>query len=73
MNLVFTELITAAYGLPVDFTATYTYGWKLGKPLCEATGFILTSTGKKCVILIFNSLIFLTSIILDAIHEKIFG
>ena len=50
MNLVFTELLTAAYGLPVDFIATYAYGWKLGKPLCEATGFILTSTGKKCSI-----------------------
>ena len=57
MNLVLTELITASYGLPIDFIATYSYGWKLGKPLCEATGFILTATGKKCVILIFYSLI----------------
>ena len=47
MNLVFTELITASYGLPIDFIATYSYGWKMGKPLCEATGFILTATGKK--------------------------
>ena len=53
MNLVLTELITASYGLPIDFIATYSYGWKMGKPLCEATGFILTATGKKCVILKF--------------------
>ena len=53
MNLVLTELITASYGLPIDFIATYSYGWKMGKSLCEATGFILTATGKKCVILKF--------------------
>ena len=47
MNLVFTELITASYGLPVDFIATYSYGWKMGRSLCEGTGFILTATGKK--------------------------
>ena len=57
MNLVLTELITASYGLPIDFIATYSYGWKMGKPLCEATGFILTATGKKYVILKFYSLI----------------
>ena len=57
MNLVLTELITASYGLPIDFIATYSYGWKMGKSLCEATGFILTATGKKCVILKFYSLI----------------
>ena len=51
MNLVLAEMIIASYGLPVDFTASYHYGWKMGKPLCLATGFILTTVGK--ILLIF--------------------
>ena len=47
MNMVFAELIIACFGLPVDFTASWTYGWKMGKQLCIATGFILTTTGNK--------------------------
>ena len=47
MNIVFTELISAAYGLPIDFLATYTYGWKMGRQLCEITGFILTTSGRS--------------------------
>ena len=39
----------AAYGLPLDFIAAYTNGWKMGKEMCEATGFILSAAGLiKC-------------------------
>ena len=44
--MVFAELIIASYGLPVDITASFNYGWKMGKSLCLTTGFILTTTGK---------------------------
>ena len=46
MNMVFAEFIIAAFGLPVDFTASFYHGWKMGKTLCHLTGFILTTTGK---------------------------
>ena len=45
MNMIISELVIAGYGIPVDFTASYMRGWKLGKPLCQATGFILTTSG----------------------------
>lgn len=45
MNMVVAEMMIASYGLPVDFIATINYGWKLGKPMCMATGFILTTSG----------------------------
>ena len=48
MNMVFAEFIIAAFGLPVDFTASFYHGWKMGKTLCHLTGFILTTTG-KCI------------------------
>ena len=35
----------AFYGLPIDFIAAYTNGWKMGKGMCEATGFILSASG----------------------------
>ena len=35
----------ALYGLPIDFIAAYTNGWKMGKGMCEATGFILSASG----------------------------
>ena len=46
MNLVFAELVTAAYGIPVDFAASIQHGWKMGKGMCDATGFLLTLSGK---------------------------
>ena len=55
MNIVFTELISAAYGLPIDFLATYTYGWKMGRQLCEITGFILTTSGKSSKLFFMGS------------------
>ena len=39
------------YGLPVDFMATYHFGWKMGEKLCKATGFILTTSGKNSILL----------------------
>ena len=45
--MVFAEFFIASYGLPIDFAASLYYGWKLGRKLCLATGFILTSSGEK--------------------------
>ena len=50
MNLVFAEMFIASYGLPIDFTASITFGWKLGRKLCLATGFILTSSGTVSIL-----------------------
>ena len=49
--MVSAEIIIASYGLPIDFVASIQYGWKLGKKLCLATGFILTTTGNYIFIL----------------------
>ena len=56
MNMVVAEMLIASYGLPVDFAATYTYGWKLGKEFCIATGFILTTSGQLCSIVFFDKI-----------------
>jgi hypothetical protein len=45
MNVILAETLIAGYGIPVDTVATYQRGWKLGKNLCLATGFILTTLG----------------------------
>ena len=45
VNLIFAELISSAYGIPMDITAALQYGWKLGRELCNATGVILTLSG----------------------------
>ena len=46
MEWFLAETVIACYGLPVDFLASLGYGWKMGKTLCIATGFILTTVGK---------------------------
>ena len=46
MNLIIAEFITAGYGVPVDFVASLHHGWKLGKNMCYATGFLLTLSGE---------------------------
>ena len=46
MNLIVAEFITAGYGVPVDFVASLYHGWKLGKNMCYATGFLLTLSGE---------------------------
>jgi hypothetical protein len=45
MNLIFSDTIIAGFGVPVDTVATFQHGWKMGKEVCLATGFILTTTG----------------------------
>ena len=45
MNMVIAELGIASYGLPVDFVASINFGWKGGRELCQATGFLLTTFG----------------------------
>ena len=52
MNLIIAESLITMYGLPVDFTATYHFGWKMGENLCKATGFILTTSGKIGILLL---------------------
>ena len=46
MNLVLAETLIAVFGLPIDFLASYQYGWKMGKSFCVITGFIHTFSGK---------------------------
>ena len=45
MNLLLADLIMALYGVPLDFYASLTHGWKMGKDMCEASGFILALAG----------------------------
>jgi hypothetical protein len=47
MNMIFSETIIACFGIPVDTMASFHHGWKTGKELCYATGFILTTTGEN--------------------------
>lgn len=49
MNLVLAETLIAVFGLPVDFLASYYYGWKMGKSLCVLTGFILSTSGELSI------------------------
>ena len=46
MNLIFAELISSSYGISIDMTAALQHGWKLGRSMCNATGFLLTLSGK---------------------------
>ena len=45
MNITFSELIMSVFGVPVDFTASLQFGWKLGEEFCQITGFVLTLLG----------------------------
>ena len=47
INLIYAEMISAGWGLPVDFFASISHGWTLGKQMCIATGFLMTLSGKK--------------------------
>ena len=47
MNMILAETLIAMFGIPIDTVATYQRGWKLGKELCLATGFVLTTLGKN--------------------------
>ena len=48
----------AFYGIPVDFTTSVLHGWKLGKEMCNATGFLLTLSGNhlSCYEIVFRQL-----------------
>ena len=37
----------ALFGVPVNFLASIQHGWKLGKTVCNVTGFLLTLEGKS--------------------------
>lgn len=49
INLILTDLIVAAYGIPVDAVAAALLGWKLGYGCCIATGFILMISGMASI------------------------
>ena len=45
MNVIVAEFVSAAFGVPMDFHASWSHGWALGDPACVFTGFTLTHTG----------------------------
>ena len=46
MNLMLTELIVSALGIPIAAVASAQKGWKMGATFCKASGFILTVLGE---------------------------
>ena len=46
MNMILAELIMAVYGIPIDFASSIAHGWKMGKSMCNVTGFAVTLSGK---------------------------
>ena len=46
MNLIFAEMINCTYGVSIDISAALQHGWKLGRTVCNTTGFLLTLSGK---------------------------
>ena len=50
MNLMFADMIMSSYGIPININAALSYGWKMGKGMCYATGFILTLSGKHILV-----------------------
>ena len=46
MNLIFAEMINCTYGVSIDISAALQHGWKLGRTVCNTTGFLLTFSGK---------------------------
>ena len=53
MNLIFAEMINCTYGVSIDISAALQHGWKLGRTVCNTTGFLLTLSGKYNKIIIF--------------------
>ena len=47
MNMIIAELIMASFGIPSNFVASIQHGWKMGKTVCEVSGFLLTLEGKS--------------------------
>ena len=52
MNLIFAEMINCTYGVSIDISAALQHGWKLGRTVCNTTGFLLTLSGKYNKIII---------------------
>ena len=46
MNLIFAEMINCTYGVSIDISAALQHGWKLGRTVCNTTGFLLTLSGE---------------------------
>ena len=46
MNVVFVDLLICSYGIPVDIAASLSHGWKMGRTMCYASGFLLTAAGE---------------------------
>ena len=54
MNLMVTELIVSAYGIPIAAVASAQKGWKMGETFCKASGFILTVLSEFFFIFYFS-------------------
>ena len=46
MNLIYAEMISSSWGVPVDFGAALIHGWTYSRAMCIATGFLMTLSGK---------------------------
>ena len=58
MNLIFAEMINCTYGVSIDISAALQHGWKLGRTVCNTTGFLLTLSGKyNRIIIVFYKLL----------------
>ena len=53
MNLIFAEMINCTYGVSIDISAALQHGWKLGRTVCNTTGFLLTLSGEYSQTIIF--------------------
>lgn len=46
MNLIVSELLISVIGIPIDFWASVSQGWKLGRGPCLTCGFTMTLMGE---------------------------
>ena len=46
MNVIFADLIIAAFCVPFDTFAALQHGWKIGETMCNIVGFAHTLCGK---------------------------
>ena len=50
MNMIFAEMIMALVGIPINFIASIQRGWKMGKIVCDVSGFLVTLEGKSRIL-----------------------
>ena len=50
MNMIFAEMIMALVGIPINFIASIQRGWKMGKTVCDVSGFLVTLEGKSRIL-----------------------